>query len=305
MAIGVAMAMLAALSTSPALGAKAGKPGKSGKVLKLGAVVTQTATATATANQQHISATATCPGTMKAVGGGWSTTAGPPGSNAGQNVLVVYQSVMSGGQRSWTNNAYANSSIAGLTLTTYAYCRNLSKNIADVTAIAATLAGSASAATATATCPRKQELLSGGFSSNVGSRPFYFARPFSALKSGAKAWTFQASNFSGPSPFDPAPPSQTLTSHAYCVKGIESPKAVRQTTTANVPAAYSDITAATPRCGRKMPRLSAGGFAHSTSVVKDNFLNGLSWQTTGRRPASSPALSSTFSVTAQGLCLQR
>lgn len=257
-ALALCLALTVSVSPSPAAKTR-------GKAYKMGPVVTRvaTATATATAKGQLVAATATCPRKKKATGGGWFVT------STGEGTLFVYASVMTGNQRGWTNSAYSDTG-APQTLTTFVYCRRVKKRIADVAATTTTPPGLAGAATVTATCPRRRELLSGGFSSDVGAAPSDIAAPFASIKKAPRSWRYRGANQSS-SP-------RLLTSHAYCAKGIKPGK--KETfTEASQGVGHLDLlgtpsTDLPPACtineklvGGEDRRLSGGGFELSAAFV--------------------------------------
>jgi hypothetical protein len=266
--------------------AKKGK-GKTG----LGPVVTRSASASATSINQHVEATATCPKGRKAVGGGFSASAGPGG-----DVLLVYRSVMSG-QRSW-NAAAASISSSPQVLTVTVHCRRVKRRIVDATAIATTQPADLSGATAEASCPgKKQRLIGGGFASDVGTSPDKLAIVSVSRRTGS-SWSYAATNGT--------PDARILTSHAYCVKGVKSPVTVEQTNTQSVPG-HGDLSTSSPACP-KGRRLSGGGFAGTSfsspppqaQIVRESLMAGSAWRASSRNFFNTTA---TAFLATQGICL--
>jgi hypothetical protein len=224
-----------------------------------------TVTASTATSGPTATATATCPRRRKAVGGGWSI---PFNDN---DQLVVYRSVREGA-RGWSTTAFRQ--IGTPTMVTYAYCRRVKKPIVDIATTAT--AGADSIAGADATCPgRKQKLISGGFSSDVGATNDAVMVPYVSGPNG-KIWAYRA--------FNNGNSARTLTVHAYCTKGVKSADAVHATTTRSNVVPGDRVEALSPICASKR-RVSAGGFVvtprHTpgglTPVVTQNRTEGASW----------------------------
>ena len=239
-------AMLLAIGATPSVAAKKGK--KKG----LGPVVTVTAVSTsATTNTQVISATATCPKGKKAFGGGFLA----PTSN---NSLIFVHESRRTAVRSWTVSGSFFAFVGGanpLALTASVHCRRLAKAPTEASTAVPVLAMTNNVPfTAIARCQgKKQRLLSGGFqysppeSGNVHQALIYENQP------SGKTWRASVQN-SGNSP------ARTLTSYAYCAKGL--PKAIKivsGSNAANLPAALNPLAADSSACPPKS-RMSGGGF---------------------------------------------
>jgi acyl-coenzyme A thioesterase PaaI-like protein len=280
-----------ALAGQPA----AAKKGK--RKAGLGPVVTRSASVTATSINQHVETTATCPKGRKAVNGGFSATVADTA-----NMLIVYRSVRSG-QRSWNVAALSNTDVAN-TLTVTAYCRRIKRRITTGTAIATTPPGDLGTATAAAVCPgRKQKLIGGGFSSDVGVGPDQialvsasrFERSAVPEQAGTR-WIYSATNGT--------PQSRTLTGYAYCTKGVKRAIIGMLTSQGSV-SAFGDLSVVSTGCP-KGRRLSGGGFTGTPFtqaallVVRESLIAGPTWRATSRNFRNSPA---TGSLTSQGICL--
>ena len=261
---------------------------KKKKPFKLGPVVTVTASATAVGDSQPLNVSATCPPRRKAVGGGWTV------SPVGDNFVTVFKSVRGPGE-SWTTGARTFGASAGVGLTTYAYCRKTKKAITDFTSTATVPGVFNGQATASVQCPAGSRLLSGGFESTLGTSNDV-AFPLASYNSGG-AWTYTAQNASVV--------AKSATVHGYCTRKVKPATLFTQALTQTVPTSGS-FAASTPACGKKKPRLGAGGFIKSTPstavpVITDNRIVGASWQVTSRN--TGPPLQTT--LTAQGICLQK
>lgn len=272
---------LLALSAAPAAAKKEHKKAD------LGPVVTRSATATSSGAGQSITAIASCPKGKRAVGGGFTTT------NTGGDLLVVWKSARSG-QSSWKVSADSNSPTPN-TLKTLVYCRQVTKPISDVAVTATTTPVRSRTATAKASCPNKRTLIGGGFESTHGATFGEVATPY-VSRAGGGGWTYSAMNDS--------PAAQTITSHAYCAKGLEGPKQVARAASRKV-GAGATLSVLTPGCtGHK--RISAGGFSQTRPTIPgpipfvlESRINGTGWLA---RSINLGGAASMF-VTAQGFCL--
>jgi hypothetical protein len=235
-----------------AIGASTSVAAKKGKKKGLGPVVTVSATSPgATANTEVISATATCPKGKKAFGGGFAA----PDDNEG--LIIVHESRRTA-VNAWTvtGSFFAFSPPAPPhTLTATVYCRRLAKAPSEASTAVPVLAATNNVPfTAIARCQgKKQKLLSGGFmwtppaSGNIHQALVYENQP------SGKTWRASVQN-SGTAP------ARTLTSYAYCAKGLSKAiKIVSGSNAATVPAALTPLSADSIGCPPKT-RMSAGGF---------------------------------------------
>ncbi len=245
-AASIACLLLALSGTAVAAKQKAKKKG-------LGGVVTRTATSPAgTTTGQVLTATATCPKGKKAFGGGFSALP------ANDSSLIFVDESRRSGPRSWLA-AGTFFAIAGgptpLSVTASVHCRRLAKNPVEVATAVPVLANTNNVPfTAIARCQgKKQRLIAGGFdysppsNGNVNLALIYENQP------AGKTWRASVQN-SG------AGVARTLTSYAYCAKGLKAPKIVSGSNAVNLPSALDPISASTIACPAKS-RLSAGGFA--------------------------------------------
>jgi len=288
----LASCALLALTAAPALAKQDPKDAKDTKgnaKPRLGAVATETATATGPNASSQVSATATCPGKKRAVSGGFSTT-----SSGGRSFMVVHTSLRSD-PRSWTNTAV---STPNQTLTTYVYCRRLSKALADVAAsaeLAPRTPTTQPTATATPACPGKRKAVSGGFSSTLGSEPEDFIYPYASLNGGG-SWVLSGANNSDD--------AQTLTAHAYCAKGLKVPGFTAGSSSSGTEPLGGSVGTGTEDCAKG--KLSAGGFEASPPaaggalpVITQSQIVGLEWRLTSFNLGQPGPLS----LEAQGICL--
>jgi hypothetical protein len=235
----------------------------------LGPVITVSAVGNAVTGIGSIStASATCPEGLQAVGGGFSA----PGTSESQMIVIdSYRSAVG----TWT--------VDGLTgpgtnaATAYAYCRKNNHRVTDV-ATASNVDGSATATLtgfASASCPAKTQLIGGGFQTTHGPDPAALVVPAVNFAPTPKSWTVIGSNNS------PAP--QTMTAHAYCMRGIPAPtfrttNSVRSLTLGainSVPSASCPGSARKPgKRKKKNPSklLSAGGFQIPPSTSTNVFV---------------------------------
>lgn len=245
-AASLACLLLALSGTAVAAKQKAKKKG-------LGGVVTRTATSpTGTTTGQVLTATATCPKGTKAFGGGFSALP------ANDSSLIFVDESRRSGPRSWLA-AGTFFAIAGgptpLSVTASVHCRRLAKTPVEVATAVPVLANTNNVPfTAIARCQgKKQRLIAGGFdysppsNGNVNLALIYENQP------AGKTWRASVQN-SG------AGVARTLTSYAYCAKGLKAPKIVSGSNALTLPSALDPISASTVACPSKS-RLSAGGFA--------------------------------------------
>lgn len=243
----LACLVLALSGTAIAAKQKAKKKG-------LGGVVTRTATSpTGTTTGQILTATATCPKGKKAFGGGFSALP------ANDSSLIFVDESRRSGPRSWlaAGTFFAISGGATpLSITASVHCRRLAKTPAETATPVPVLANTNNVPfTAIARCQgKKQRLISGGFdysppsNGNVNLALIYENQP------AGRTWRASIQN-SG------AGVARTLTSYAYCAKGLaKAPKIVSGSNALTLPSALDPISASTAACPGKT-RLSAGGFA--------------------------------------------
>ncbi len=278
----VAACLVLASAAPPAVAKK-----KGGKT-KLGPVVTGVGTATVTNPApilNPVTATATCPGKRVAVGGGFLTSTSAP-----ENFVIVYASFRVS-NNSWASNAVG---YPGGTLTTYVYCRKLKKPPSEVAGAVTTSPGDFAAATATASCPRKTTLLSGGFSSTQGPTGFDFAKVTTAINRGG-TWTYTATNNSDL--------TETLTGYAYCAKGVKAPELATGSNSGGATPGGGTVSASAASCSRR--QLSAGGFSGSPSValgptpyVIKSQIDGSAWSAT----TMNSGIPGPVSLETQGIC---
>jgi hypothetical protein len=262
---------------------------KAKKPPKLGAVVTRTATVQGASPNSRVTATASCPGKRRAFGGGFSTSP----SNFPASTMIPVSSQRSG-QRSWTVTGW---SFAGsTTITVYVYCRKASK-ITEVAASAPLPGQVFGAGTASAQCPKKRRLISGGFTSAFGTLGSETAVTYASSVAN-RAWTVSAIN-------NDATP-RNITAYAYCAKKAEVATRIVSGQNTAVISSNSAVSATSQPCTGKR-RLSGGGFAVSPRpagggiipVVTENRLNGGAWLTTVSNASGSPT---STTATAQGAC---
>jgi hypothetical protein len=284
----IALSATLALSASPALAKKKGKHKKG-----LGPVVARTAVGNPVSSGGAVTtATATCPGKRKAVGGGF--TAQPGGFSA---ILFVSASLRSGAG-GWTASAsYVDidpGANPALSVTAIVYCRRVQKPITDVSSSAPVPATAHGTAPAAATCAGQRKLIGGGFSispASLDTNNYVLAYGDSAVNS---AWTAVAENGS-------TPVARTVVSHAYCAKGVKAPTLVTGTSTATVPGLGSSSATAAPCPKKKL--LSGGGFssppdASAETAYQSSQISGGSWTV-----AAITGATRVMTLNSQGICL--
>ena len=298
LAVLVAAAVLLALPGSALAKKKHKKPAK------LGPVVTATATGS-TITSGDSTVTATCPSGKQAVGGGFSVPIDPT------NVLFVTSSYRSA-PNAWTIVALHSKGSGAATA--FAYCRNASKSITDVSANGTVPSGEGMAADASAACPAGTQLVSGGFQFTHGASLGEYALPTSSLAINTSPhWMVQGvNNTTG---------AHAFTVHAYCMAKIAAPTYV-DSNSSPVLAKFATGALSSPTCpttkskkkgkkkGKKKPKkkpaqlLSAGGFASQATVpieiFSDSRLNSNVWLNSGPN-VTGPAGS--IHLTSQGICV--
>jgi len=247
------------------------------------------ATSTASGAFNVATATAKCPGKMKAVAGGYSTSL--PG--VPNHWLNVYESQRVG-QNQWRVSGAEFFPAPGAdTLTAYAYCETLRTKVRSVPVsvpLSTTVNGSTSVL---ALCPSGTRALSGGFVTPApnAADASYVSRSTVAGQSG---WVVDATNLRGAS-------ARTILGYVYCARIRKPPQ--RSASVPLLGPANNFRTVITPSCtGRTTAR--GGGFATSTPVgglagtalVYETKRIGKSWTTSAS--ASGNATSSTVVGTA-------
>jgi hypothetical protein len=246
-------------------------------------VTTVSAARTTSADNQQVTATATCPSGLIAVGGGFTS---PPVLDAGTptDLALVYESRRAG-DNAWQVSAVREdegSPGPDLPLTAIVDCRSTklaSKKpagkkastakkkkkkklrIIEATGSAVAAPEDAAQASATATCPAKTTALGGGFSSSPtpvatspGSAFPYF---WSNHRANPTSWFAALSNV--------GTVSRTVTSYAYCAAGL---KVAETTAPVSLPASETTVngaTATTPPCP-KGKALLGGGFDNTPAT---------------------------------------
>jgi hypothetical protein len=297
-------ALLACLTLALAPGAAEAKKKK--KKPPLGPVLTAAAPGnTVSAVGQVSTAAANCPAGTQAIGGGFSA---PFNASVGIAVIDSYRS----GQQTWTVSGI--SQIAGPgAATAFAYCRS-TKQLADVTGTGVVPSGLLMTGSASATCPSDTQLVGGGFQSTRGPTPGAYAFPATNIGTGPSTWSVTAiNNTSG---------AQTITAHAYCIRGIRA-AAFLSTTASPTTAFLGSASATSPACPKpkkpkkgkkknkkkKKPRrlLTAGGFSSpfspQTGLVPrytDSHIGVGGWLATAVNITGPNA---PFSVTSEGVCV--
>lgn len=276
----VASALAALALASPAGAAKKAPP----------KVVTANESAIASGAFGVASATATCPGRTKAVGGGFSASA----PEISSHWLNVYESRRVADDR-WRVSGVEY--FAGTdTLTAHVYCEALSPKAKIKTASASAPLGAIdSPATAFATCKKGSKAFSGGFAGPPASATdaSYVSR---AVGTGGSGWVVDATNINGSAP-------RSVTAYAYCaVLGKLKGRSASVPLTGPANAKKTVTTSVCP----KRAKAHSGGFATSTPVgglmasalVYESRAAGRSW--TVSAAASGAATASTLVAT--GYC---
>jgi hypothetical protein len=244
--VGLLLATLAIAAT----GASAAKKGPATHGVQ---VITRSATIQLPPHQL-LTATATCPPGMRALGGGFS------GSPGGIEPTVVTESRRLGG-RSWIASGLRASPLTTTSgsLTSFVQCRRgapkIRERAASATLPAATGPGDHPRATVSATCPGKKRAISGGFSSEADPKQALAVLPQQSQRlAKGRAWSFTASHN------NPAP--RQLTAYAYCAP-------LRVATRRGAVSLTGDLTtkaADTTSCGPGTLPI-AGGFITSPATL--------------------------------------
>jgi hypothetical protein len=267
-ALGAALAIMAAAASSTVAATPA-------------AIQEASATAQASGDGSTATATATCPGGTKAAGGGFDV----PSTN--RAIGIVYESVKVH-QHAWSASAqvFGPTGSGELTLTTYVYCRAHYPATHVSSQTVPTDGQVQLGPTASATCPRDEVAMAGGF-----HMPPPLVAPtvtdlfFDSLRDGVSSWDGRVVT-------GPAGPS-TITSEAYCTArqdvpveadGVSDPNGVDGLSSTAVAACPAGLTPA------------AGGFAQPASDLASFFFVtgsrrvGDSWQVTGLHSGFDPAV---------------
>ena len=257
------------ISSATVAQAKKG-PAKTG-----GSLITRSTTVPLPPHQLQ-TATATCPGGTRAVGGGFS---GEPG---GLEPTVVTESRRSG-NKSWIASGLRASALTTTTgsVTAIVRCRSGAPKIREVAAStslpAATGPGDHPKASVSATCPGKLRAISGGFASEVDAKQALVVLPQQSQRiAKGRAWSFTASHN------NPAP--RQLTAYAYCARA----RVKTQKASASLTGDLTTKNADTSPCGDLPP--VAGGFLTSPAslagggdsvFVLASMPQGRGWRATG------------------------
>jgi hypothetical protein len=273
--VAIAIAGIAALIAAPATAAKK-EPG--GAKLK-----TATASATASGAFDVATATASCPGGTKVIGGGYTSSAPSPPNHW----LNVFESQRAGG-RGWRVSGAEYFPAGSDTLTAYAYCQAFKGKIKALPQQATIPTTADQGTVVQASCPGGTKAISGGFSTEApnASDSSYVSRSIAA---GGDRWVVDATRLTGAA-------GRSLFSYVYCA--VVDKIKQRSEDAAVVGPVGSRNTATTPACPKKTTARS-GGFATSTPVggllnaalVYESRRAGAAWS------ASAAASSATTSIT--------
>jgi hypothetical protein len=203
---------------------------------------------------QLLTATATCPGGTRAVGGGFS------GSPGGIEPTVVTESRRSG-TKSWIASGLRASPLTTTTgsITATVRCRRGAPKISEVAASAslpaATGPGDHPRATVTVTCPRRLRALSGGFTSEADPKQALAVLPQQSQRvSKGRGWSFTASHNN--------PASRQLIAYAYCAR----PRVKTRSGSVSMSGDLTTKSADTRPCGAGLSPIS-GGFLTSPATL--------------------------------------
>jgi hypothetical protein len=275
---GLAVALVAfgalALAGTPAAAKK--KPGPISEV---------SASTSAPGNGTVLTATATCPGKRKVVGGGFLVN-----PVTGNIATHTYESARVDA-KSWRATAQvtdpgAPSGEAG-SLTTYAYCRKRAPKLAAAVASTPLPASLAATGASNVACPGSKKLSSGGFlnpQAIIGGS--FNAVVLDSYPTPAQLWSSTAASNTG----------GNLSSYAYCRKGKPAPSFV---TAPSGPAitAGSRVSALAACPGKRSP--TGGGFQQpnlnsGTLFVNESRRVGKAWQTSAVAFLVQPGQSATL-----------
>lgn len=247
-----------------------------------GTVQEASATAEASGDGSTASATASCPAGTKAAGGGFDAPSSPDATG------LVYESVKVR-QRGWRASVQLldPGDPSTLTLTTYVYCRaHLPATRSSGTTVP-TNGQLQMGPTASASCPRDEVAIAGGFHMPPPLIPPTVTDLFfDSLRSGTSGWDARVVT-------GPAGPS-SVTSEAYCAK--RGPAPVEADGSSDPTGLDSTANTATASCPAGTSP-AAGGFAQPDSgpvsffFVYSSRRLGDSWQVTGLHSGGEPAVS--------------
>jgi hypothetical protein len=277
-----------ALAASPAVAAKSDdKDSKPGKLKTASASATSATTGLTTA-------TATCPGKSKVVGGGFIVAAA-----TSNDILAVLESRRAS-TKAWRVSAYrTDSGGAGpaLPVTAEAYCRTglgkLKERVAGVTQ-SGVFAGSSPVAS----CPLGRAAVSGGFSITAPNTPNSLESILQeSLMTGGVGWVTRGVSFTA------APASTTFTSYVYCQqKGEKAAKTVTGTGAVPTPVSSNGSADTAPCTGKR--DAFAGGFqlptlfSNALIFIFESRHSGKGWHIAGTRVSGTDP----GSITALGYC---
>jgi hypothetical protein len=275
--VAVLAVMAAAIPSASAT--PAGGPGKGSA-----AVEVASASAQASGDGSTATATATCPHGTKAAGGGFDAP------SSADVVGLVYESVKVG-HSAWRASIqlFDPADPSTVTLTTYVYCRAHFPNTKTSSETVPTSGELQVGPTASASCPRDETAVGGGFHmppplGGVSVTDLFF----DSLRSGV--WGWNARVVTGP-----AGPSN-ITSEAYCSKAAATPTEALDTSARS--GLDSESVSATASCPEGLTP-AAGGFAQPDSSPLSFFFLyaskqvGDSWQVSGLHSGSEPAVALT------------
>jgi hypothetical protein len=276
--------LVAVLVAMAALAQAASAKKAHGSAAPSSAVEVGTATAQATGDGTTATATANCPSGTKAVGGGFDAP------SSAEVVGLVYESVKVR-HSSWRASVqlFDPGDPNTVTLTTYVYCRAHFPNTKTSSDTVPTTGEVQLGPTASASCPRGESAVAGGFHmppplGEVSVTDLFF----DSLRSGDSGWDARVVT-------GPAGPS-TVTSEAYCSKALAPPTEV-QAQSAPVAVDWQPGTASAACPAGLTP--AAGGFAQPESNVMSFFFLyssmrvGDSWQVSGLHSGNEPAVALT------------
>jgi hypothetical protein len=281
-----AVALLAfALAHDPGTAAAKGK-GKGGKPV----IATKTFTST-TPDQTNQRYEVYCPKGTRPFGGG--VTATPPVSPNGNGVFPT-SSERLGKQEGWHITVVQHGP-GTYQVKLQVLCRKFKGNIDPVENVLGFTAGAGETQTITATCPKKQKLISGGFLTSQFFSPAFGGGPngkgvyiTESRAVGNNAWRVTAKGVPG------GGKGGTFNPIAYCFKSkkpllkeVASPPAIVLPATQGVtgaPIPGSTATATTPACTKKHP-LGLGGYSApadgSVEAFDTTFSSSSTWSTSG------------------------
>jgi hypothetical protein len=257
--------------------AEAKKKGKKPK--KPGPVVTRSATSTVAGKGLIATATATCPGKTKAVGGGYAAT---PSTNNG--FMIVYES-QKVGQNAWRASAQSFDFGApdSVSITTHAYCRRRAPATTTAQLTVPTPALQLLGPIATANCPPNRRAVAGGFSTNPPINVNQISNLVThSLPTGTGGWFSQVVSQA----------SSAVTSYVYCARQKKGPSLATGAAPANA-VAESGSTATASCTGKRVA--TSGGFSQlgidadpgHYFFVYESQASGRDWRASGIRAGTA------------------